>query len=70
MIIIFHNLQPIGKLLIDRNTKPISIKRNGVLLYEDDDYSLREIENERELTIIQEFEGSENELVTIMQAAK
>jgi hypothetical protein len=71
MIVIFLKLQPLGKLLIERHTKvgehQISIKRNGVQLFEDDDYYLREKENEKETTIVQIIEGQENEIVTIVR---
>ena len=74
MVVIFHKPQPLGKLLIERNTKgkehQISIKRNGKQLYEDDDYSLREIENEKELTLIQDFDGKENEVITLISPPK
>jgi hypothetical protein len=71
MIIIFHKRQPLGKLLIERNTKgvidKISIKRNNIQLYESDDYSLREIEKKKETTIVQDFDGSEIEVITIVE---
>ena len=70
MIVIFHKPRPIGKLLVKRDTKVISIKRNGVQLYEEDDYSLREIENEKELTIVQDFGGNENEIATLIDIGK
>lgn len=71
MKIIFHKAQPIGKIRIERNTKSskkheISITRNDVQLEEGRDYSLRETEIERELTVLQDFAGQEAEVLTII----
>ncbi len=74
MEIIFHKQQPLGKISVERNTSQvkhrISIIRNGVLLEEHSDYSLRNVDNEKEITIIQDFNGLETEVMTLITHSK
>ncbi len=74
MEIIFHKQQPLGKISVERDTRQvkhrISIIRNGVLLEEHCDYSLRNVDNEKEITIIQDFNGLETEVMTLITHSK